>query len=270
MIAQPKLRNGLYIFLVLGLLVGLGAGCQPPPSPRLTPTAGQVSSPVPPTSTPTPTPTPTPSPMPSPTLPPGSPTVPGPGGDPAMYGFELRDDEWVPQTYEDSQAVTAVSRVDFPVYKGRYALQLDLNLVPKDAHLSKGEAYVDMLAFPPRDNSVGPYNFSNSTITCRLYLPAQIYSANPAPWIGLQVFVKDANARSEYGSWRRFGAQDAETWLSITLRPRVFVAPNGHIDKGFNPSIITTLGVKIGVDDSYARQGVGYSGPIYIDACTWK
>jgi hypothetical protein len=239
---------------------------------------GWVAPPSIPTETPTPYPTKTPTLQPThtptlgalPTFSFASPTMSAPGGDPAMYGFELRDGEWVAQNYEDSQAVTAVSRVSSPVYLGKYALRLDVNLVAKDAHLSKGEAFVDVKTFEPLDHSVGPYDLQNGTITCWMYLPGEAYNVNYAPWIGFQVFAKDKKFRSEYGSWQRVHVTHVDQWLRVQLKPRRYVAPDGYMDKGFDPSVITLIGVKIGVDDYYARPGTSYQGPVYADSCSWK
>lgn len=226
---------------------------------------------VPPT--PLPTRTPTPTPLPTITLDPNL-------KDDSQYGFEIRQGDWTVQTYEDSQAVRSIQYVyqpDHPVYLGQYALQLNVNLVPKDLNLSKGETYVDVVTHPPLDNTVGPYDLSNKAITCWVYLPKEAYSINNNPWIGLQVFAKDNFAgdggpRAEYGDWTRVAPNDVDKWIRITLKPRTFPSPNGWIDekRGFDPTAINVIGVKIGVDDSYADPSVSYAGPIYVDACTWK
>ena len=186
-----------------------------------------------------------------------------------MYGFELRDREWVHQTYKDSQAVIGVSRVGAPVHAGDYALQMDVNLMPFDDHISKGEAFVDVIAFKPLDNSVGPYDMHNSTITCWMYLPHEAYAVNDSPWIGFQVFAKDEQSRNEYGSWRRVHVTHVDQWLRVQLSPRPFPPPDGHMDEGFDPSIISYIGVKIGVDEYYSKAGTGYRGPVFVDSCSW-
>jgi hypothetical protein len=222
---------------------------------------------------PLPTKTPMPTPLPTITLDPNL-------KDDSQYGFEIRQGDWTVQTFEGNKAVTSLEYVyqpDHPVYSGQYALQLNVTLIPKDEELSKGEAYVDVNTHPPLDNSVGPYDLSNSSVTCWVYLPKEAYSINNQPWIGLQVFAKDNFAgeggpRSEYGDWTRVAPNDVGKWIRITLRPRTFPSPTGWIDKdrGFDPTAITLIGVKIGVDDFYAKEDVSYNGPIYVDACTWK
>jgi len=238
------------------------------------PTPAGWVTPLPPTETLTPSSTPLPTDTPtspsSPTAPLASPTVFAPGGDSALYGFELRDGEWVAQTFDDSQAVTAVSRVSSPVYSGNYALRLDVDLVPGDAHRSKGEALVDLIAFEPLDGSVDPYDLHNSTITCWMYLPGEAYQRNHAPWIGFQVFAKDSEGRSEYSSWLRVQVTHVDQWRSFQLKPRTYPPPDGYMGKGFNPSDITIIGVKLGVDDGYAEPGISYQGIIYVDSCSWE
>lgn len=222
--------------------------------------------------TPLPSSTPTPTPLPTITLDPNL-------KDESQYGFEIRQGDWIVQTYQDSKAVTGLHYVyppEHPVHLGQYALQLNVNLVPKDDEFSKGEVYVDVNTHPPLDDSFGPYDLSNSTISCWVYLPKAAYSVNSKPWIGLQVFAKDSfngegGPRAEYGDWTRVNLTDADEWIRVLLKPRTFASPNGWIDpRGFDPTTISLIGVKIGVDDSYAEQGIGYIGAIYIDACTWK
>ena len=242
----------------------------PTPVGWVTPTLPPTQTPVPsstPSSTALPAATSTPQPAPAVSL--ASPTVFAPGADPAMYGFELRDHEWVHQTYKDSQAVTGVSRVSAPVYAGDHALQMVVNLMPFDPYISKGEAFVDVMAFEPLDGSVGPYDMQNSTITCWMYLPHEAYAGNHSPWIGFQVFAKDEEFRNEYGSWRRVHVTHVDQWLRVRLAPRRYPPPDGYMDPGFDPSTITIIGVKIGVDDYYAEPGSGYRGPVFVDSCSW-
>lgn len=169
--------------------------------------------------------------------------------------------------------MTGVRRVyrPAPVYLGQFALQLDVNLVVGDERLSKGEAFVDVLQHPPLDESVGPYDFETSAITCWVYLPVGAHGENKTQWIAFQVFAKDIDSHSEYGTWTRIQVFDEGNWVRIFLKPRRYAPPDGYISpEGFNPTMITTIGVKIGTDDYYAKKGVSYKGPVYIDACTWK
>ncbi len=217
---------------------------------------------VPPTPLPTRTPLPTPTITPNPTL---------IAQDTSQYGFEIRDNEWAHQTYENSQAVTNVHRVysPAPVYAGQYALQWDVNLIAGDAHLSAGEAYIDMLQQPPRDESVGPYNLQGHPITCWVFVPTETQREVGIPWIGFQVFVKDMSYKSEYGTWVSIASNQMGKWLRISMTPQSSVPRYGYMDEGFDPTQIMILGAKIGTAGK-APAGTSYTGPIYIDACTWK
>jgi len=229
---------------------------------------------VPPTALPTYTPEPTP----LPTI-----TVDPNLKDDSKYGFEVRQEDWAKQTYAKSLAVTDIHYVyppDHPVFSGQYSLQLDVNLVPSkepENPLNNGEVYVDIGKHPPSDNLPGLPNLENGIITCWVYLPKEAYAVNDNPWIAFQVFAKDDyvdpkdGQRSEYGAWTRVNADEVGEWIQISLSPRTFQPTGGWIDpRGFNPQVITLIGVKVGIDDFYAKQDVSYNGPVYIDACTWK
>jgi hypothetical protein len=216
-------------------------------------------------------PTQTFTPVPTKTIPPDPNVTP----DPSEYGFEMKDGEWQTQTFPDSLAVQSIKRVHRPepVYQGQYALRFDVALKGgnKDDPLSKGEAWVDTVGFSPLDDSVGPYDMSNQAITCWIYVPSQAQLGRIKPWIAFQVFAKDAQDRSEYGTWTPIYREFMDKWMRISLKPRAFLPPNGYIDeKGFDPTQIKIIGVKVGAFTNEDGIGAYYEGPMYIDSCTWK
>lgn len=220
---------------------------------------------------PTPLPTPTGTATPMPTITPDANITP----DSSQYGFEKLDSEWVIQTDTENLSVMDIHRVyrPAPVYSGQYALQLNVNLIVGDSHLGKGEVFVDVVGHPPLDESVGPYDLSTKAITCWVNLPAGAIGQTREPWIAFQVFAKDSAYHSEYGTWTLVKKTDEGNWVRIDLKPRPYAPKNGYIDKeGFNPKEVSLIGVKIGADEKItsAPTGTSYTGPVYIDACTWK
>lgn len=207
--------------------------------------------------TPTPTTTPTLPPSPAPVLTPTCLT------DSSKYGFESGVMGWMHQTLEDSQAVTAVAQSERNVAKfGCYSLKLTVDLGDRRVNKSKGEAYVDMRFFPPAKVTT-PLNLEEDVqISAWVYVPGA--AGSPDRPNGVQLFVKDQNWRSEYGSW--FNLTSA-SWISVTLTPlRTTPLHGGYMESGFDPTKIIMVGIKVGAG---AGSETPYLGPIYVDAIDW-
>ncbi len=183
--------------------------------------------------------------------------------DSSRYGFESSDIFWVAQTWEDSQAVTAVDRSDKEAKFGCYSMKLTVDLIGGDEKKGKGEAYVDMRYFPPMGVKA-PVNLENVPITIWVYVPAGAAGESDRP-NGVQVFVKDQNWKNEYGTWFNL-PNYTDRWVPISLTPSRQKPLMGYIDEGFDPSKIVVVGVKIGAGkDSKAI----FKGPIYVDGVNW-
>jgi uncharacterized repeat protein (TIGR02543 family) len=185
--------------------------------------------------------------------------------DPSKYGFESSDVFWAAQTSGDSQAVTAVARSDTGFAKiGSYSLKLAVDLVGGDGNKSKGEAYVDMVAHPPRGTQA-PINLEGVRISVWVYIPKEALGDTDKP-NGIQVFVKDNDWRSEYGTWQNITSDTVDKWYEVTLTPSRSAPQDGFMTPGFDPTQIRAVGVKIGAGTNSTAT---YQGAIYVDGVNW-
>lgn len=238
----------------------------PTPTETLMPTPTAIT-PTPPPEAPTPTVTDTPIHTPTPTSTPTKMPTPIPicPPDSSRYGFESADIFWVAQTYEDSQAVTAVGQSDKKKAKfGCYSLKLTVDLAGGHKNKSKGEAYVDMQFFPP-PGVEAPVDLEGVPITVWVYVPGDA-AGDPSKPNGVQVFVKDKSGKNEYGSWFNLLDHYTDKWIPTKLTPSKQTPPMGDMDEGFDPSEIIVVGVKIGAGTNSMET---YSGLIYVDGVTW-
>jgi hypothetical protein len=232
----------------------------PTPTSTPTPTATWTPTPVTPTATPTRTSAPTNTPTPTSTP---TPTTAACPPDPSKYGFE-GEISWVAQTYQDSQACTAVGRSEKGTAKfGCYSLRCAVDLVGGDLHKSKGEAYVELQSSPPAGVTV-PANLEGREITVWVYVPGSAVG-DPSRPNGVQVFVKDQSFRNEYGTWLNL-VGNTDKWIPVTFTPSRQLPPMGYMDSGFDPTNIIVLGVKIGAGGGSTAT---YKGPIWIDGVNW-
>jgi hypothetical protein len=185
--------------------------------------------------------------------------------DTSKYGFEKADEKWENQTYKDSQAVTAVNQSKQGMAKfGCYSLELTVDLVGAHANKSKGEAYVNLVNFPP-SGIKAPLNLEGIEITIWVFAPKRAIGDSLYP-NGLQVFVKDQQDKSEYGSWVNLTGK-TDQWVPIKLIPSKVMPKDGHKDPDFDPTILTQVGIKIG---SGSNSTATYAGPIYVDGVNWN
>ena len=179
----------------------------------------------------------------------------------SKYSFEEGTMGWIPQDFDDSRAVVDVHRTDERAKDGRYSLAMDVSLIGGHPNNSKGEVWVDMRDLPPTGD-VAPLDLDSSTLTAWVYAPSGARGEGSRP-NGFQLFVKDDNFRSLYGSWRNVVA---ENWVQVFLPVAAFEPRDGYMDPGFDPSRIIVVGVKIATGtDSRAR----YEGVVFIDQVEW-
>lgn len=187
--------------------------------------------------------------------------------DSSKYGFEEKEGiSWLAQTASDTKAVTAIEQSEKRRAKfGCYSLKLTVDLAAKHPTKSKGEAYVNL----PRISSSGAkagIDLQDVEISSWVYVPIRVAGDRKRP-NGLQVFVKDTNGKSQYGSWFDL-LGSANKWVRVSLTPSPERPTGGHIDHGFDPTRIAVVGVKIGVGDN--SRMAPYRGSIYVDGVNWK
>jgi len=176
------------------------------------------------------------------------------GVDSSRYGFELGGMGWRRQTYKDSQAVKKVAQTTEQAYRGVGALKLTLDLKGGHANDSKGEAFIELR--PPATD------LQRQTITAWIYAPTGSAGDFNRP-NGVQVFVKDRNFRSLYGTWLNLLEDD---WFEVSLTVSTTEPIDGDIDEGFDPQSIAIVGIKVAIGEGSSQT---YAGPIYVDAVNW-
>lgn len=182
----------------------------------------------------------------------------------AKYSFEEELNGWVCQTFTNAMACIQVSQSSEKIKDGQFSLKLDMDLIGSDEHKSQGEAWVDMRNFAPLNEAL-PFtsiDLANRTITMWVYAPTGAIGDNSKP-NGFQIFVKDINWKSSYGSWINVVENQ---WIQLSFPVTASVAESGYVDPGFDPSQIIAVGIKIGAGGG---SKVTYQGPIYIDAVNW-
>lgn len=174
--------------------------------------------------------------------------------DSSRYGFESGKMGWKRQTYHDSQAVTTVAQTTERADRGSGALKLTMDLTGDHPNNSKGEALIELR--PPVDDLQG------KTITAWIYAPTGSAGDFNRP-NGVQVFVKDKNSRSLYGTWINM---IEENWFKVSLTVNTTQPFEGYIDDGFDPQSIAIVGIKVAIGKGSSNT---YAGPIYVDAVNW-
>jgi len=178
-----------------------------------------------------------------------------------VWDFESGTEGWAHQTYVDSQAVIAVEPSSFRSRWGNASLAMIVDLVGGDDNRSHGEVFVDLVNHPPPGASA-PLDLACKPLSCWIYVPTCGLGDPVAPNL-VQIFVKDANGKSEYGT----PAQVVRNrWFEVGLRPSTLKPYEGWMSPGFNPGAINQLGVRF----KAGSEGVTYRGKVYVDACDWQ
>jgi hypothetical protein len=178
------------------------------------------------------------------------------------YDFETGTHGWVAQDYKGFHAIPNVEQSADQHRSGQYSLALHVDLKDEgpaaceDREPSegkcKGETYVQF------DKSL---DLTGVPIKVWVYVPAAEAVGSSAAPNGLQVFVKDVDFNSYYGSWTvlrgRVGA-----WFDVEIKPSTQSPPNGKADDKFDPAKVIAVGVKVAAG---SRSGNSYKGTIYID-----
>ncbi len=178
-----------------------------------------------------------------------------------VWDFESGTEGWTHQTYVDSQAVVAVETSSFRAQWGNASLAMVVDLVGGDDNRSQGEAFVNVVNHPPPGVSV-PLDLKCKPLSCWIYVPT-CGLGDPAEPNLVQLFVKDANGKSEYGTPAQVVRNQ---WFEVRLRPSTLEPYEGWMEPGFSPGAIDQFGVRF----MAGSEGICYRGKVYVDACGWQ
>jgi len=178
-----------------------------------------------------------------------------------VWDFESGTEGWTHQTYVDSQAVVAVEASSFRSRWGNASLAMIVDLAGGDGNRGQGEAFVDITNYPPPGISA-PLDLECKPLSCWVYVPACGLGSLAEPNL-VQLFVEDANGKSEYGTPTPVVRNQ---WFEVRLRPSALSPHEGWMEPGFNPHAITRVGVQFRA----GSQETTYRGKVYVDACGWQ
>jgi hypothetical protein len=178
-----------------------------------------------------------------------------------VWDFESGTDDWIFQTYEDSQAVIAVEQSSFRSICGGASLAMIVDLTAGDDHRSQGEAYVDLNRYPPPGIKV-PVDLECKPTSCWVYVPTCGLGHPTEPNL-VELFVKDTNGRAEYGTPTRVVRN---RWFKVSLRPSTLEPYQGYMEPGFDPHAVTQFGIRFRA----GGEDVTYRGKVFVDACGWQ
>jgi len=185
-----------------------------------------------------------------------------PGGpDTSKFGWERDCMAFVPQDWVDSQAITSVAQTTSRAYLGSGCVEMTCDLIGGDANKSKGEIYVDIRHNPP-EGVEAPVNLEGKEVSCWLYCPKGAAGEKSRP-NGIQLFVKDENWGSLYGSWKNIVPN---TWFKASIVPATTTPPGGWKSPDFDPTKIIQVGIKVSTGGGSKAT---YSGVIFADAMDW-
>ena len=181
---------------------------------------------------------------------------------PPKFGFEDGPMEWIVQTYKDSRACVRVAHSEEQARSGKGSLEVVMALVGGDASRSKGEVWINLKESSPKGVKL-PVNLAGRTLTVWVLAPYGARGDRDRP-NGFQLFVKDANWKSYYGSWKNVIEGQ---WVQLAISPGRAAPEGGYVDRGFDPAQINAIGVKMGSGDGSRAK---FEGSIYVDHVDWS
>ena len=170
-----------------------------------------------------------------------------------LYDFETGTEGWTFQTYTDSQAISTATQSTVQALTGTHSLAGTTHLVPGDANFSKGE----LLVTRPQADKL---NLSGTVESVSVFGAAGAAGTNGSSPNGWQMFFKDVNNKSWYGTWNNLVEG---SWKTLTAN--VDTETPAFMDAAFDKTQVVTLGVKLGTGG--ASTGT-YDGSIYVDDYT--
>ncbi|MFH0953267.1 MAG: beta-galactosidase [Verrucomicrobiota bacterium] len=173
------------------------------------------------------------------------------------YGFTTSPMGWEVSTDMTARAATNLLRITNPPSNATAALRINLKLVATNVPQRAGEAFVMMVNNPPF-GAEPPVNLSGRVVRARVFCPSGLRgiatNAN-----GLQLFVKDSNYKSFYGSWTHI---QQGYWMEVSATPSTVAPTNGFMEPGFDPTKVALVGVKIAAPPNSTAT---YTGYVYVD-----
>lgn len=167
--------------------------------------------------------------------------------------FEEEGHGWV-TSQEKPSACLGLERSKAVARRGRYALELDMDLDGSKPELAAAEVWLDLRQQKDAE-------LAHRRVSAWVYTPAQAVG-DPEHPNGFQLFVKDEHWRSQYGPWVNAALDE---WTRVELVVGETSAP-GAIDAGFDATLVTTLGLKFSIGGG---SNAIYTGPVYIDSVDW-
>ena len=181
--------------------------------------------------------------------------------DSSKYGFEQGPMGWEVQTMDDSKAFASLRISEVPRF-GNKSLEVTVGLTKGDPDSSKGEVWVNWQKAPHESLPV-PADLESLELTAYVFAPPGSGGPESSP-NGLQVFVKDSEWRSEYGTWKNI---TENYWNKVSLKVSRTRPDAGHMDSGFDPAAIIAIGLKMGVGSGGDTE---FHGKILLDGVDWK
>jgi mannan endo-1,4-beta-mannosidase len=170
----------------------------------------------------------------------------------AIFDFETNTTEgWENSAKPGERGIYAVYPTTTEAYHGQYSLAMGVHLDYSNPDLRQGMAFV-----------MFPGNMEGHTITAWVKCPGGARGDQNHP-NGIQLFVKDQEFRSQFGSWRNIGESiPVGQWTQIQLAPSRTNPPGGYTDPGFDPARIMIVGIKLGAGTD---SQVPFEGTCYFD-----
>lgn len=138
--------------------------------------------------------------------------------------------------------------------KSQFALMVTSVLRADPEEYASIEAWIDFgRALRQGVDQLGPEDLNHKTITCWVKLPKDY-----ADKVGVRLYVKDSNARNNWGPQLLPGAGEVNNWQELRVR-----VGDGDFDPGFDGSQTNTVGVRV---DLYQKGAILYN-PFFIDDC---
>jgi len=182
-------------------------------------------------------------------------TQPDESGSGSSENIDIAASNWRHQTFEDTQAIRFVER-DY--VNDEWKLSVDLR--PGDSQYSQGEMYLDLRYDIPGIQWQGPFDMTDKEISFKFKLDDN-FEQNPNYLSSIQVFVKDENFNTQYGT--EVELVKSGDWIEVSLIPTEDNINFGYTDLGFDPSKIVMIGLRIAEPEN-APANLNYLGNIYI------
>jgi hypothetical protein len=176
------------------------------------------------------------------------------------FDFEHVSEGWEPSTSQDTRACTAVALSDSESHYGHHSLQVAVDLDVADASKRQGEIYIDFTK-QRSAQAARSIDLRNKVITAWVKAPGKAVGDDTKP-NGVQLFVRDTEGRSQYGSWLNL---QPHQWQQLHIA--VGRAEGGEfVSVGFNPNNVTVIGLKFAAGTGAKGS---YSGFLYFDSVDW-